>query len=397
MDVGQVITAGTIAPAGSTVTYQWQRADTEGGSYADIGGATNSTYTIVEADESKWLRCSVTGTGAYEGTVNSASSQVSLMFRATFKTDNLSTGSSTNVQVKLPLINGGTYNMKVYWGDGSSDLITAYNQAAVTHTYGAIGSYDVSIAGTCRGFKFNATGDRLKILNIKAWGTKWRPNSTTDASNTFNGCNNMVGSYTDIMNVTDATEFTNFFQNCAVFNSPVTNMISSNVTDIRNMFDLCSAFNQSVSTWDTSNVTKTNSLFRYSSGFNQEVSTFNTSNMTDMSSMFNNATSFNKSVSNFNTSKVTTMYYMFNGSTSFAQSVATFSIVALTTAQNMLSSAPAFGRTNYDALLIAWEAQVENPNVPFSAGTTKYSAGAAATARAALVSSGWSVTDGGQF
>lgn len=51
---------------------------------------------------------------------------------------------------------------------------------------------------------------------------------------------------------------------------------------------------------------------------------------------------------------------------------------------------------NYDAILIGWEAQSEQPNVTFSAGNSQYSAGAATTARTALESNGWTITDGGQ-
>jgi len=51
---------------------------------------------------------------------------------------------------------------------------------------------------------------------------------------------------------------------------------------------------------------------------------------------------------------------------------------------------------NYDALLIAWEGQVEPINMTPHFGTSKYTAGgAAAAARAALVANGWTITDGG--
>ena len=56
-------------------------------------------------------------------------------FISTWKTDNTSSGSSTATQVKLPLISTGSYNFVVEWGDSTTSTITAYNQAAVTHTY----------------------------------------------------------------------------------------------------------------------------------------------------------------------------------------------------------------------------------------------------------------------
>src|SRR5581483_5593896 len=63
--VGQVLTstAGTWTDDGSGVkTYQWQRDNTGGGSYSNIGSATSSTYTLVDADDACNIRCVVTDT-----------------------------------------------------------------------------------------------------------------------------------------------------------------------------------------------------------------------------------------------------------------------------------------------------------------------------------------------
>jgi len=63
--VGSTISAVIADPDGlSSVTpsYQWQRADSEGGSYSNISGATYSSYTISSADGGKWLRVVTTYT-----------------------------------------------------------------------------------------------------------------------------------------------------------------------------------------------------------------------------------------------------------------------------------------------------------------------------------------------
>ncbi|MDD3481998.1 DUF4347 domain-containing protein [Azovibrio restrictus] len=63
--VGSTISAVITDPDGlSSVTpsYQWQRADSEGGSYSNISGATYSSYTITSADGGKWLRVVTTYT-----------------------------------------------------------------------------------------------------------------------------------------------------------------------------------------------------------------------------------------------------------------------------------------------------------------------------------------------
>lgn len=51
---------GTPTP---TITYQWRRADDDQGTNeADIGSATDNTYTLAAGDAGKYVRCKVTGT-----------------------------------------------------------------------------------------------------------------------------------------------------------------------------------------------------------------------------------------------------------------------------------------------------------------------------------------------
>lgn len=52
-----------------TYSYQWTRSNDAGGTgESDIGGATSGTYTLVSADEGKYLRCRVraSNTGGYD-------------------------------------------------------------------------------------------------------------------------------------------------------------------------------------------------------------------------------------------------------------------------------------------------------------------------------------------
>ncbi|SPF54051.1 exported hypothetical protein [Candidatus Desulfosporosinus infrequens] len=70
--VGVVLTAGALTPAAATVTYQWQTCDTVGGTYANISGATLSTYTPAAGDLGKYIQVVATGIGGYSGTVTSA-------------------------------------------------------------------------------------------------------------------------------------------------------------------------------------------------------------------------------------------------------------------------------------------------------------------------------------
>src|SRR5262249_45097314 len=65
---GQVLTTTTGTWTGNSpinYTYQWRRCDASGSSCADIGGATASNYTLVDADIGSTLRAVVTGTNSY--------------------------------------------------------------------------------------------------------------------------------------------------------------------------------------------------------------------------------------------------------------------------------------------------------------------------------------------
>jgi len=68
--VGETLTA-KVTPTGATVSYQWQRADAEDGTYTNITGATSSIYKLVSADLGKYIKVKATGTGNYKGTVES--------------------------------------------------------------------------------------------------------------------------------------------------------------------------------------------------------------------------------------------------------------------------------------------------------------------------------------
>jgi prepilin-type N-terminal cleavage/methylation domain-containing protein len=71
---GSTLTAGAITPAGATVTRQWQRSTTVGGTYTNIAGATNTTYTLAAGDLGYYIKVAVTGTGSYTGTSTSTAS-----------------------------------------------------------------------------------------------------------------------------------------------------------------------------------------------------------------------------------------------------------------------------------------------------------------------------------
>jgi hypothetical protein len=72
--------------------------------------------------------------------------------------------------ISLPLVPNGTYNMTVDWGDGTTDTITAWDDAAKTHNYSTSGTKYVTILGTIKGFAFNNTGYTSSLTDIRSFG-----------------------------------------------------------------------------------------------------------------------------------------------------------------------------------------------------------------------------------
>lgn len=294
----------------------------------------------------------------------------------------------------LPLEASGTYDFNVDWGDDSSDDITVWNQAEITHTYVSAGTYEIKITGTIIGWRFNSGGDCAKVYEIKSWG----PLRLGNNNGYFYGCSNLTVSATDILNLTGTTILQSMFDGCSSL-TIVPSMNSwdvSSVTDMEFVFYWASSFNQDISNWDVSSVTDMLSMFEAASAFNQDISSWNVSSVTDMSYIFSEAVAFNQNIGSWNVSSVTTMETMFWGATAFDQDIGSWNITSVTNMGWMFGSVT-LSTANYDALLIGWEAQAVQNNVTFHGGNSKYSVGAAATARAALIADhGWSITDGGQ-
>lgn len=69
---GQLLTAGALTPAGATVSYQWQYADTAAGPWTNISGAKERTWKVETRYADKYLRVVATGYGLYTGEAVSA-------------------------------------------------------------------------------------------------------------------------------------------------------------------------------------------------------------------------------------------------------------------------------------------------------------------------------------
>jgi|688.fasta_scaffold40756_6 hypothetical protein len=265
---------------------------------------------------------------------------------ASFRIDTTQTtvGSTANNIFKLPLTNNGTINFIIDWGDNTTDTITAYNQAAVTHTYPSPGTYDITItSGLLRGWAFGGSGDRNKLIEVYDWSV-WDFN----VAGAFRGCNNLVSSATSVPTISGIA-LNNMFQNTTNFNGPLNGWNVSGVQNFQQMFLSASIFNQPLNNWVVSSAT-------------------------NMSGMFGNAPAFNQNIGGWNVSSVSNFTDFMLGKTSST-----------------------FSTTNLNAIYNGWSLLTVQPNLTITFGTANYTA-AGASGRATLdnAPNNWTITDGGQ-
>ena len=290
----------------------------------------------------------------------------------TFTVDTTDSSGSASDTFVLPLVNNGSINFTVDWGDSSTDTITAYNQAEITHVYGASGTYTIKMEGTIRGWDFSGAGDRRKMRVISNWGDF---NFTDDQA--FNDCRSMTVTASDAPTIT-TDSFYQMFTYCYALSDLGTGISSWDITTVESFyrcFKYITAFNGDVSSWDVSNTTNLGGMFDRCDAFNQDLSGWDVSGVSQFRDMFKStdsaASSFDQNLSSWDMSTANSMSNFMYGQT--------------------LSTA------NYDALLIGWAAQTLNSGVSVHFGSSTYtSGGAAETARTSLINDdSWTITDGG--
>jgi surface protein len=200
---------------------------------------------------------------------------------------NISGNSKT---LKLPLVQCGTYDFNVDWGDGSNIKhiydYNCYNYFESWHTYQNTGTYIVTITGTIKGLNATDTDD-YQLLDVCQWGCfKLKNNGFC-----FKGCKKLQISATDALDLSEITSLEYMFCDCSEFNSPIGHWNVSNVKNMSHMFYKASSFNQPIGSWNVSNVTNMANMFYNALSFNQDISTWNVFNVTYMKNMLENARS----------------------------------------------------------------------------------------------------------
>ena len=294
------------------------------------------------------------------------------LFVTTWKTDLF--GATEGNQIRLPFVEGGSYNVEVDWGDLTTDTITAWDDPATTHTYATPGTYTVTIravtnaATPFRGWSFGTQrSDAPKLLEVRNWGGMQfgdtthqffqarnvqitagdRPDltATTSLSGAFNGTTHLSrGNGMELWDTSTINDLTYTFHASSYFNADITTWDLSAVENFSGTFAGAHLFDQPIGTWDTSAALTLREIFHNATSFNQPIGTWNTSKVLDISYAFSNAVEFNQSLSGWDTSGVTQMEAVFKGTQTFDQPLASWNVGAVQNVSRMFQAAQAFNR-----------------------------------------------------
>ena len=248
---------------------------------------------------------------------------------------------TANGDFTLPLVSNGTYDFTVDWGDSSSNTITLWDQAEVTHTYASAGNYDIILNGTIDGLTFNNSSSAPKVVDIKQFGGV---NGAKLLFRAFSGCAQMDITATDIPNLSLMVSMEQFFLNCnsLVFNSSINNWDVSTAITMQQTFRGCTLFNQNIGSWDVSNVTNMIEMFRSATAFNQNIGSWSVQNVTTMFGMFAFSTVFNQNIGSWDVSNVTDIRDMFRNAEAFNQNLNNWDVSSVTSLLRTFLNADAF-------------------------------------------------------
>ena len=295
-----------------------------------------------------------------------------------------------NESITIPTVSNATYACKVDWGDGAITNPTRWDDLGMTHEYAIAGNYVITISGIFGAFH-DTNGNPDKLISVSNLGAL----GLTSLASAFTS-NKLVSFTSGYSDITGVTSLLGMFHTSSVATIDLTGFDTSNITDMQQTFSLCpNLINLDLTGFDTSNVTNMTLMFDNSEVETLDVTSFDTTSVETMPFMFRNAVTETLDVTGFDTINVTNMSYVFFGADALDINPSGFNIESVTTLENMFLAA-GMTTVNYDATLIAWEAQNYPIDMSVNFGSSKYTLGGVAeAARNALVANGWTIIDGG--
>ena len=139
---------------------------------------------------------------------------------------------SDSLSLTLPLNSGSgsTFNCVVDWGDSSTSTITAVDDLDRIHNYASAGAYTVRITGTCEGWSFGGSVDRIKLTKIISFGKGTSFAGFKHLASGFFGCSNLTTLGSDPIKPSGdgVTSFDSCFFDCTSLTSLPTDLFRYN-------------------------------------------------------------------------------------------------------------------------------------------------------------------------
>ena len=175
------------------------------------------------------------------------------------------------------------YDFTVDWGDGSSDHITAWDDAASEHDYtGLDDTFIVTITGTMEGWSFyEEPYSNNANMNIAQWGNV----GFRELSDAFYECPNLSISATDAPNLSQITSLLSFFESTNFVTADFTAWDVSGIEDFDRMFYDTKFNNDTINSWDVGSGIYFETMF-FNSDFNQDLSAWTPTKSTTFENMF---------------------------------------------------------------------------------------------------------------
>jgi surface protein len=348
---------------------QCSLGDAANGKYADAGGVvqdcaaqmnciqagtaclTNSSLTCTIADSGYFLdngevkECTldcapdeVLDKSACTGTTTTNGAVCKVPTPGQFKFD-----LTSGVSVSLPL--GGTVNVLIDWGDGSTETVTTAGWKDHSYPAGSSGIKTVQITGTLTCLSFSCFGTIIPGTPVGGFPKAEYMDKLVE-----------VVSFGDLGLI---SLHQGFRSNSVLTKLP--SSIPSTVTDMSFMFEFAAVFDQDLSSWDVSNVTDMSFMFRDAVlfnnggqplswgaktakvqkmqfmfgcrnrcdtwvGFNQDISSWDVSAVTNMANMFSQNKMFNQDISGWDVGAVTDFTQMFDRAYGFNQNLSGWNV-----------------------------------------------------------------------
>ena len=289
-------------------------------------------------------------------------------FVSLWNTTKLNELTSNKTQIRLPLTAEGQYNFTIFWGDGTNDTITEYNQSEVLHTYETRGIYTIVISGHLLGWRFTEKSDKIKIIEISQWGSNF---NFGNSESYFSGAENLRLTATDSPDLNGTISLHKAFLGCRFlgFEGNMNSWNTSAVQDMSYMFANASTFNQPINNWDVSSVTDMNFMFSGLYRFYTYIDFWDVSSVRNMTGMFYRHRYYSQGIENWTISSVTQMDLMFYGSN--------------------------IPYKTYDRMLINWANLNLQNGVIFDAGDSQFSITAQNSRKYIIDTFNWQILDGG--